>query len=236
MRRAFPTPRGRDERRCALVTGGNRGIGFELCRQLDEAGLRVILAGRDADLARQAALELGVEHVLLDVADPASVRGCAERLREAEIEVDVLVNNAGVYPSGGVLELDERTLTLALEVNLYGPLRTCQAFVPGMLRRGYGRVVNLSSGSGSFAEGISGPAAYGASKAGLNALTVQLARELTGDVKVNAMCPGWVRTRMGGTGAPRSPAQGADTALWLAPLDADGPNGGFFRDRAPIEW
>ena len=222
--------------RCALVTGGNRGIGFEICRQLHEAGLRVILAGRDADLARQAAAELGIEHVQLDVAEADSVSGCAERLREAEVDVDVLVNNAGVYPSGGVLEVDERTLALALEINLYGPWRTCRAFVPGMLGRGYGRIVNLSSGSGSFAEGMSGPAAYGAAKAGLNSLTVQLARELTGDVKVNAMCPGWVRTRMGGERAPRTPEQGADTALWLATLDANGPNGGFFRDRAPIAW
>lgn len=222
--------------RCALVTGGNRGIGFEICRQLGEAGLRVILAGRDADLARQAAGELGVEHVQLDVADAASVRACAERLGEAEIEIDVLVNNAGVYPSGGVLTVDEATIDLALAVNLYGPWRTCRAFVPGMLRRGYGRIVNLSSGSGSFAEGMSGPSAYGASKAALNALTVQLARELTGDVKVNAVCPGWVRTRMGGSGASRTPAEGADTAVWLATLDANGPNGGFFRDRAPIEW
>ena len=222
--------------RCALVTGGNRGIGLEICRQLARAGLRVILAGRDVDLARQAAVDLGVEHVELDVAELDSVLACSNRLREAEIAIDVLVNNAGVYPPGSVLSVDEGVMDEALAVNLYGPWRTCRAFAPGMLERGYGRIVNLSSGSASFDQGMSGPAVYGASKAALNSLTVQLARELAGDVKVNAMCPGWVRTRMGGAGATRSVEQGADTAVWLATLPQDGPNGGFFRDRREIAW
>ncbi|MFO6463508.1 SDR family oxidoreductase [Jannaschia sp. KMU-145] len=106
-----------------------------------------------------------------------------------------------------------------------------------MTARGYGRIVNLSSGGGSFGEGLaSGHAAYAISKAALNAATVLAARGARGDVKVNAMCPGWVRTRMGGAAAPRSPAEGADTALWLATLPSDGPSGGFFRNRAPIPW
>ena len=120
-------------------------------------------------------------------------------------------------------------------MNRIGSIRTCQAFVPGMLERGYGRVVNVSSGGGSFGEGI-GPMAYGASKAALNALTVKIAEAVRGDVKANAMCPGWVRTDMGGSGAPRSPEQAADTLVWLATLPPDGPNGGFFRDRHPIPW
>jgi NAD(P)-dependent dehydrogenase (short-subunit alcohol dehydrogenase family) len=105
-----------------------------------------------------------------------------------------------------------------------------------MIERGYGRVVNVSSGAGSFAEGLEGPPAYAVSKAALNALTVRLATETRGDVKVNAACPGWVRTRMGGSGAPRSVEEGADTIVWLATLGPDGPTGGFFRDRQPIEW
>jgi len=105
-----------------------------------------------------------------------------------------------------------------------------------MSARGYGRIVNVSSGWGSFAEGMGGPGLYGVTKAALNALTVRLAKELPSTVKVNAMCPGWVRTRMGGQSATRSPDEGADTAIWLATLSDDGPTGGFFRDRKPIEW
>ena len=105
-----------------------------------------------------------------------------------------------------------------------------------MLERGYGRVVNVSSGYGAFAEGLEGPAPYALSKAALNALTLRLAGEVKGDVKVNAACPGWVRTRMGGGGAPRSVEEGADTIVWLATLDRDGPSGGLFRSRTRIAW
>lgn len=105
-----------------------------------------------------------------------------------------------------------------------------------MVERGYGRAVNVSSGYGSFAEGLEGPAAYALSKVALNAHTLRLASEVSGDVKVNAACPGWVRTRMGGSGATRSVEQGADTIVWLATLDGDGPSGGFFRDRERIGW
>ncbi|CAA9537225.1 MAG: probable short chain oxidoreductase [uncultured Rubrobacteraceae bacterium] len=226
--------------RTALVTGGNRGIGFEACRQLAKAGLRVVLTARDAVRGEEAAETLrdeglDVRFEQLDVTDGGSVEACARRLSEAGTEIDVLVNNAGVYPTGDVFQVDEETFRRALEINTLGPFRTCRTFVPAMVRRGYGRAVNVSSGGGSFGEGI-GPAAYGASKAALNALTVKVAEAVRGDVKVNAMCPGWVRTDMGGAGASRSPEQAAGTLLWLATLPADGPNGGFFRDRKPIPW
>lgn len=117
-----------------------------------------------------------------------------------------------------------------------GPLRLIRALAPKMIERKYGRIVNLSSGWGSFAEGMGGPGLYGVTKAALNALTVRLSKEFPASVKVNAMCPGWVRTRMGGQGATKSPDEGADTAVWLATLPDDGPTGGFFRDRKPIEW
>ena len=146
----------------------------------------------------------------------------------------MLVNNAGVYPTEGVFSVSEETLVMALEVNTLGPFRTCQAFVPGMVRRGYGRVVNVSSGGGSFGEGL-GPAAYAVSKAALNALTVKVSQAVRGNVKVNAMCPGWVRTDMGGRSAPRSVEEGADTAIWLA-TDRGIGSGGFFRNRKPIPW
>jgi NAD(P)-dependent dehydrogenase (short-subunit alcohol dehydrogenase family) len=203
--------------------------------------MRVILGSRDPARGRDAAgalagegIDVSVEE--LDVADPESVRACARRLDEAGVRVDVLVNNAGVYPTTGILQVDEATAEEALEVNLLGALRTCQAFVPGMVARGYGRVVNVSSGGGSITEDVPGPGAYGFSKAGLNALTRMVANAVRGDVKVNAACPGWVATDMGGRGAPRSPEQGADTIVWLATLPEDGPTDGFFRDRRPIPW
>jgi NAD(P)-dependent dehydrogenase (short-subunit alcohol dehydrogenase family) len=226
--------------RTALVTGGNRGIGYEACRQLARAGLRVVLTARDAARGEGAAGALRDEGLKvlfeqLDVTDGGSVEACARRLSDAGTDIDVLVNNAGVYPTEGVFQVDEETFRRALEINTLGPFRTCRAFVPAMVRRGYGRVVNVSSGGGSFGEGI-GPVAYGASKAAQNALTVKVAVAVRGDVKANAMCPGWVRTDMGGAGAPRSPEQAADTLVWLATLPPDGPNGGFFRDRRPIPW
>ena len=218
--------------RVALVTGGNRGIGFEVCRQLAGQGLRVLLGARDATLGKKAATQLGVEAVKLDVADPASVTAAAKRVGA----IDVLVNNAGVYPSGKVLDSDPSPWRECFNVNFFGALWTCRAFVPGMLERGYGRVVNVSSGYGAISEGLEGPAPYSVSKAALNALTIKLASEMGGDVKVNAACPGWVRTRMGGPGASSSVEQGADTIVWLATLPADGPSGGFFRHRRAIPW
>jgi NAD(P)-dependent dehydrogenase (short-subunit alcohol dehydrogenase family) len=225
----------------ALVTGANRGIGFEVCRQLRRRGLEVILTGRDAD-GVAAAVEalrndgLDVAGEVLDVGSEASVVDCAARLERHGRRVDVLVNNAGVYPEGDLLGAATRTIAEAMAVNFLGALWTARAWMPGMNRRRYGRVVDVTSGYGSFAEGLEGPAAYAISKAALNALTVRLAREARGDVKVNAACPGWVRTRMGGAGAPRSVEDGADTIVWLATLPADGPSGGFFRDRRPVPW
>jgi NAD(P)-dependent dehydrogenase (short-subunit alcohol dehydrogenase family) len=224
----------------ALVTGGNRGIGLEACRQLARAGMSVILAARDLQRGQEAAQKLqdeGLEVTCerLDVVDSQSVKDCARRLTDAGTEVNVLVNNAGVYPTEGVFSVSEETFEMALAVNTLGPFRTCQAFIPTMMQRSYGRVVNVSSGGGSFGEGL-GPAAYAVSKAALNALTVKVAQAVQGDVKVNAMCPGWVRTDMGGSSAPRSPEEAAGTLVWLATLAEDGPNGGFFRDRKPIPW
>jgi NAD(P)-dependent dehydrogenase (short-subunit alcohol dehydrogenase family) len=170
----------------------------------------------------------------MDVADDASVAACARRVGR----VDVLVNNAGVYPGGGALALDAAALREALDVNLWGAFRTCRAFVPGMVERGYGRVVNVSSGYGSFGEGLEGPAAYCVSKAALDAYTVKLAQDVPKDVdvKINAVCPGWVRTRMGGAGADLAPEEAVGTIVWLATLPADGPTGGFFRDRERVPW
>lgn len=222
------------------MSGANRGIGLEVCRQLGKQGHRVLLGARDLGKGEEAAARLraegiGVEPVALDVADPDSIA----RLAAEGHEVDVLVNNAGVYRDDGQrpLDLDEDVLRATLETNLYGALRLAQALAPGMAARGWGRIANVSSGMGQLAEMGGGGLAYRVSKAGLNVVTRVLANELLGrGVKVNSACPGWVQTRMGGDTAPRTVEQGADTIVWLATLPDDGPTGGFFRDRQPIAW
>jgi NAD(P)-dependent dehydrogenase (short-subunit alcohol dehydrogenase family) len=226
--------------RVAVVTGANRGIGREIARQLAHQGMQVMLTARDAAKAEAVAAELRASQLLvkahqLNVTDPASVTRLATDLER----VDVLVNNAGAY-----YDTDEETSTAdlalvqaALDVHLLGPWRLCEAFIPRMREQRYGRIVNVSSGAGSFAETGSGTPAYSVAKAAQNMLTLKLATELHGSgILVNAACPGWVRTEMGGAGAPKSVAQGADTPVWLATLPDDGPTGGFFRDRHPIAW
>jgi NAD(P)-dependent dehydrogenase (short-subunit alcohol dehydrogenase family) len=194
--------------------------------------------GQDAEreARKLAATGLDVISAELDVALEHGAEELAKSLAKSSVHVDVLVNNAGVYPQRGVLDAPIESFREALDVNFSGALRTIRAFAPGMVRAGYGRIVNVSSGSGSFGECLEGPAPYCVSKVAMNALTVKLAQELRGDVKVNAVCPGWVRTRMGGRGADLAVEDSVDTIVWLASLPASGPSGGFFRDRAAIPW
>lgn len=231
--------------RIALVTGGNRGIGYEICRQLARHRLAVVLTARDAAEGRAAARRLQdeglqVEFHRLDVTSCRSVRACVAAVAERRGRIDVLVNNAGILidPRGSrFLDSKLDTYRDTLETNLIGPLQLAQAVVPLMRANGYGRIVNVSSGQGQLAGMGAGTPAYRMSKTGLNALTRILAAEFKDrNILVNSMCPGWVRTGMGGEAAPRTPEQGADTALWLATLPDGGPNGGFFRDRKPIPW
>lgn len=227
--------------RTALITGANRGLGFAVSQSLAAAGLRVILGCRSPKDGSDAAAALAAkgaraQALTLDVASPSSIDAALAQLARGGIEIDVLVNNAGVYRSGGALGVAMEAVRESMEVHLFGPLALSRALVPGMVQRGYGRVVNVSSGYGAFSEGLQGAPAYAWSKAALNALTVKLASETSGDVKINSACPGWVRTRMGGARAERSVAEGADTIVWLATLPASGPSGGFFRDRKPIAW
>ncbi len=224
-------------RRTALVTGANRGIGRAVVAALRDVGLDVVVTARRRADAEWTAPELGATRAAeLDLASEASVATCADALHRDGVAVDVLVNNGGVLADGDVLQTTSAEWRHAIDVNLLGALWCSRAFVPGMLQRGYGRVVNVSSGWGSFAEGMAGPAAYAVSKAALNALTLSLAHSVRGDVKVNACCPGWVKTRMGGMAADLTPEQAADGIVWLATLPADGPNGGMFRAREPIDW
>jgi len=228
----------------ALVTGGNRGIGFEVCRQLATLGLRVILTARDSIKGREAAVQLhaagsAVEFHQLDVTKEASIRTLAAFVRTQFGGIDVLINNAAVYPDEGrsVLEVALETFRTTMETNVYGPLRLCQVFVPLMRAHSYGRIVNVSSGGGQLTGMTDDTPAYRMSKAALNALTCMVASAVgSNDILVNAVCPGWVRTDMGGPSAPRTVEQAADTIVWLATLPAGGPTGGFFRDRQPLPW
>ncbi len=217
--------------RRALVTGANRGIGLAIARGLVAAGHEVLLGARDLGAGQDAARQIGAVALELDVADPASIARAVAKAGP----VDVLVNNAGILREGPLLE-DPEGFEQAMAVMVHGPFQLMHHLVPGMTARGFGRVVNVSSGWGAFSDGVAGPGAYGVAKAALNALTVASARTLPKTVKVNAVCPGWVRTRMGGMGANRSPEEGADSAIWLATLPKDGPSGGFFRNRKPIDW
>jgi NAD(P)-dependent dehydrogenase (short-subunit alcohol dehydrogenase family) len=232
------------ETRVAVVTGGNRGIGLEIGRQLAGRGIRVVLTARDQAKGEQAAATLladglDVRFHPLDVSEPISVRRLVKWLADDLGRLDILVNNAAIYADDGVpgLEVDLALVRQTMETNFYGPLRLCQMVVPLMRRHGHGRIVNLSSGMGALS-GMGGRSlGYRISKTALNALTRIVAAELRDtNILVNAVDPGWVKTEMGGPGANRSLAQGADTPVWLATLPDGGPSGGFYRDRRPAAW
>lgn len=233
------------QRRIAIVTGGNRGIGLEICRQLAvRSKIRVLLTARNVSAGKEAAAQLkdeggDVQFHALEVTDQNSVRRLVKYVADHHGRADILVNNAGVYlDSGHTLEqIDVGLVRQTFETNFFGPLRLCQALLPLMKRHNYGRIVNLSSGMGSLTKMGGGAAGYRTSKAALNALTRVLAAELAGtNILINSVNPGWVRTDMGGAHAARTVAEGADTAVWLATLPDDGPTGGFFRDREPVPW
>ena len=214
----------------ALVTGANRGIGLAIARGLADAGHDVIVGARDAEAGREAAASLGGESVALDLMDPDSISRAAADAGPVEI----LVNNAGVLHDVSLVAPDN-DFAEAMQVMVHAPHALIRALLPGMEAAGQGRIVNVSSGWGAHAEGLAGPGAYGVAKAALNALTRALARDLPNGVSCNAMCPGWVRTRMGGASASRSPEEGADTAVWLA-TRPEGDTGRFYRDRREIPW
>ena len=230
--------------RIALVTGGNRGIGLEVCRRLGALGFRVLLAGRNQQAVQEAADRLrgegaNVEPRVLDVTDERGIRSFAEGVVAELGGVDVLVNNAAVLlgEDATVLGAPPDDFRRSMEANVYGPLVLCQALMPGMLKRRYGRIVNVSSGAGQLSSMTDYAPPYSMSKAALNALTRLLAHEGRGrNVLVNAVDPGWVRTDMGGPSAPRSVRQGADTIVWCATLPDGGPTGGFFYDRRVTPW
>jgi NAD(P)-dependent dehydrogenase (short-subunit alcohol dehydrogenase family) len=229
--------------RIALVTGANRGIGFEVCRQLAGRRYVVLLTARDSVKAKAAASKLSsvgaVEPLHLDVADPRTIQNAATTIESRYGCLDVLINNAGVnydtWETAENADIDG-TAFETITTNLLGPWRMCQAFLPLLRKSRAARIVNVSSESGSLANMGAGPPAYQVTKAALNALTRTLAGELgRGRILVNAVCPGWVATDMGGAGG-RPLADGAAGIVWAATLPDGGPTGGFFRDGKPLPW
>lgn len=227
----------------AIVTGANRGIGLEVTRQLAQRGVTVILTARSFEKAKAAAYSRSSESLQvipqkLDVTDQASIDQLAAHLKSEFGRLDILVNNAGIlydtWQSASNAKLN--TVQEAFETNTFGPWRMCQAFLPLIRQSQSGRIVNVSSEAGSLARMGVGTPAYSTSKAALNAFTRLLATELKeSKILVNAVCPGWVATDMGGTGG-RPVADGAAGIVWAATLPDDGPTGGFFRDGKPLSW
>jgi NAD(P)-dependent dehydrogenase (short-subunit alcohol dehydrogenase family) len=227
----------------ALITGANKGIGYEVARQLAAKGFHVFVGARNAKAGHKATeqiLKQGGKATFLeiDVADNDSVTKATREFSNSEAHLDVLVNNAGIIADGDetILEISDDLLRQTLETNTLGSLRVTRAFVPLLRKSKAPRVINVSSGSGQLTDGADGWApAYSISKTALNGVTSQLAAALP-KFAVNSVCPGWVRTDMGGDNANRSLEEGADTIVWLATEAPHDLTGKFLRDRKEIRW
>jgi NAD(P)-dependent dehydrogenase (short-subunit alcohol dehydrogenase family) len=236
----------------SLITGANKGIGFEIARQLGALGHIVLLGSRDKKRGRTATDQLkaaGIDAhlMLLDVTHQPSIVRTALFIEQEYGKLDVLVNNAGAIHDRSLMaaEIPLDTVREVFEPNFFGVIAVTQAMLPLLRKSAAGRIVNLSSALGSLtlqSDPNSGLGdfkflGYSASKAAANAVTVVFAHEVRDTpIKVNAASPGWVKTDMGGPDAPGTPEQGADTPVWLATLPADGPTGGFFQDRKSLPW
>lgn len=228
----------------ALVTGGNKGIGFETCRELAQQGFRVFLGARNQTGAKAACAELAgdgldVTWLPLDVSDEDSIAQAAEKLQVMIPGLDALVNNAGIYQDNEDTALTVSTAKIrdTFTTNTLGPLLLTRALLPLLEKAPAAQVINLSSGMGQLSDMQGASPAYRISKTALNAVTRILAAELKGKgISVNSVCPGWVKTDMGGSQAPRTVQQGADTIVWLATGGAKGATGKFYRDRNVIPW
>jgi NAD(P)-dependent dehydrogenase (short-subunit alcohol dehydrogenase family) len=232
-------------KRIAIVTGGNRGLGLEIARQLMKADVFVVVGCRDkpkCDIALETLKREGanVDAYPLDVNDTKMVKRFVEYVEKQHGSPSILVNNAGVYPEATTSRVEDTPTSVwreTFETNLFGAVRMCREILPLMKKLRHGRIVNISSGLGQLHQMGEGSPAYRVSKASLNALTRTLSAEVAGSgILVNSMSPGWVKTDMGGEDAPRSVEEGADTAVWLCLLPSNGPTGQFFRDRKPIPW
>ena len=236
--------------RIALVTGANKGIGFETVRQLRRENFDVFLGARDEKAGRAAAEKLNKEDsdkgytgfavtfLKIDIADPKSIKSAAEEFGKQSDRLDALVNNAGILLDDDkeILSATSKIFETTLRTNSLGALLVSQAFVPFLKKSDAPRIVNVSSGGGQLTDGADGWApSYCISKTALNGVTVQLAAALP-NFAVNSVCPGWVRTDMGGSNATRSVAEGASGIVWLACDAPQKETGKFFRDRKIIPW
>lgn len=227
----------------AIITGGSRGLGFETARQLGALGYRLVIAAKDRKRLTEAAKALkehgyDVHPKVLDMGSARSIATFGEWAKSLG-PIDVLVNAAGTFreykSKASILDADEKEVLDTIAVNGFGPWRLTRLIVPLMTEGG--RIVNVSSGLGGLAEMGTGYFGYRASKAMLNVLTRTLAPELKGrGILVNSVCPGWVKTDMGGPNATRTVEEGASGIVWAATLPPDGPTNGFFRDGQPIPW
>ncbi|MEM7349055.1 MAG: SDR family oxidoreductase [Chloroflexota bacterium] len=224
-----------------VVTGGNRGIGLEVCRQLADLDYTVILGSRSLAKGEQAAAGIKSQQIIphqLDVSDPDSINDLQAWVAAEFGVLDALINNAAIHYDTWqrASNADLGVVQEAFETNVYGPWRLCQVFLPLLRKSRHPRIVNVSSGSGSILHMGSGTPAYSISKVSLNALTRMLADEWRRDrILVNAVCPGWVATDMGGAGG-RHVSDGAKGIVWAVTLPDNGPTGGFFRDEQPVDW
>jgi NAD(P)-dependent dehydrogenase (short-subunit alcohol dehydrogenase family) len=234
------------ENKIALVTGANKGIGYEIAAQLAALGMTVVIGARDTQRREEAAKALRVESVALDVTDVTSVQAAAKEIEQRFGQLDVLVNNAGItggsYNTPSQVELD--IVRRVFETNFFGVITVTNAMLPLLSRSPAARIVNVSSTVGSFATmtdpnsplaALPASATYPVSKSALNALTLQYAKEL-GGILVNAVCPGYCATDLNNHSGVRTAAQGAAIAVRLATLGADGPTGGFFDDNGEVAW
>jgi NAD(P)-dependent dehydrogenase (short-subunit alcohol dehydrogenase family) len=238
------------EKPIALVTGANRGLGLETCRQLAKKGFTVVLTSQNPEKGKKAADQLKTEikgsendihYCPLDVSNPTSVDQAFQFVSEEFGRLDALINNAGIYwdesHSTPLISTPIETIRYSLETNTYGPIRMIQTFLPLLKKSKAARIVNVSSGMGQLSEMEGGSPAYRLSKTALNAVTRIASNELKEHgILVNSVCPGWVQTDMGGPEAEIPIEEGVDTQIWLATLPADGPTGGFFRHRKQIDW
>ncbi len=239
------------QRKIALVTGAGKGLGFATSMDLAKKGYQVLMVARSLDKLKKAVQDVDCEGLSLELFEADITRAeDVQRLKEQVIKkvshLDVLVNNAGVFLESLDSQYPEKTSALhvhpdvvlrTFESNTLGAFRMCQAFIPLMKKNGYGRVVNVSSGMGQLSEMEGNWPGYRMSKTAMNAMTRVLASELKGsNIKVNSVCPGWVRTDMGGPNAQRTIEEGIAGIVWAATLQDDGPTGGFFRDGKTLEW
>ncbi len=225
----------------ALVTGANRGIGFEIVKQLLSLNYKVFLSARNVEKGKKAVkiLKKNYDQVYfleLDIAEEKNIKHASKKFKSFDIELNLLVNNAAILlDENKITETSKDVLLKTINTNTIGPFLVIKNFLPYIPN--YGRIINVSGGLGSLNEMIDKAAAYSISKTALSAVTKQFSLNLLNrNISINAVCPGWVRTDMGGKNAPRSVEEGVETVIWLAIKAPQDITGKFFRDKKEINW